>query len=125
MLSLSLALILGCMAPQPVSASFGPALRVTVVVVSATGVGYPPRRMRGVQARLMARRAAEVTAVRNLAARIGLSPGSHLGSFRYVSFRNLPGGAVEVTVETMVNARFPNPSPVTPPDRSNAGTGLD
>lgn len=65
--------------------------------------------MRGAQARLMARRAAEVTAVRNLAAKIGLPPRAQLSSFRYVSFRNLAGGAVEVTVETVVNARYADP----------------
>ena len=98
-------------------ASFGPAPRPAIVVVSAGGIGHPPRHMRGVQARLMARRAAEVTAVRNLAAKLGLPPGARMGSFRYVSARNLPGGAVEVTVETLANAKRTDSSPVIYPPR--------
>ena len=91
--------------PQTASASFGMVPRPAVVIVSATGVGYPPRHMRGAQARLMARRAAEVTAARNLAAKLNLPSGARMGSFRYVSARNVSGGAVEVTVETIVSVR--------------------
>lgn len=88
---------------QTEPASFRPIPSPAVVVVSATGIGHPPRHMRGAQARLMARRAAEVTAVKNLAAKLGLPSTARMGALRYVSARNLPGGAVEVTVETFVN----------------------
>jgi hypothetical protein len=60
--------------------------------------------MRGAQARLMARRAAEVVAVRNLASKLGLPSGARVPSFRYVEARELKGGAVEVTVETIGGA---------------------
>ena len=39
-------------------------------VIRASGVGYPPEHMTGGRARLMARRAAEVVAVRNLAVKL-------------------------------------------------------
>jgi hypothetical protein len=58
--------------------------------------------MRGPQARLMARRAAEVDAIRNLGVRLNLRQGSRIGSFRYVTTRDLPNGAIEVTVEKKV-----------------------
>jgi len=81
-------------------------------VIRATGVGYPPRRVGGGRARLMARRAAEVVAQRNLALKVGQTCGNskatptvsrtvraRLSGFRYVSERDLPNGGVEVTVE--------------------------
>lgn len=46
----------------------------------------------------MARRAAEVTAVRNLARKMQES-GRTLQGFRYVSTRRLQNGVIEVTVE--------------------------
>ena len=97
--------------------SFGPVPRPVIVVVSASGIGYPPRNMQGVQGRLMARRAAEVTAVRNLAAKLGMPPNTRIHSFRYVSARNLPGGAVEVMVETIANGRATAPPPTIPRQR--------
>jgi hypothetical protein len=60
--------------------------------------------MHGAQARLMARRAAEVVAARKLAARLGLPGGARIPSFRYTSVRYLPGGSVEVTVEAVISA---------------------
>ena len=69
--------------------------------VQAVGVGYPPPRMQGVQARLMARRAAEVVAVRNLTAKLGLGPRARVPAFRYVATKHLANGSVEVTVETV------------------------
>ena len=71
----------------------------SVVVVRATGIGYPPPRVRNPRARLMARRAAEVSAVRNLARRLGHGDHATLHGFRYVSTRYLVDGSVEVTVE--------------------------
>ena len=70
--------------------------------VQAVGIGYPPRRMPGTQGRLMARRAAEVVAVRNLAVKLGVGPQRHLPTFRHVSTKHFLNGSVEVTVETMV-----------------------
>ena len=74
-------------------------------MIRATGVGYPPPHLRGAQARLIARRAAEVVAVRNLAIKAGFGTTGTTPAFRYVSYRNLAGGAVEVTVESTVTAR--------------------
>ena len=91
------------------SAIFGPVPRPistpNAVKVTASGVGYPPPHMRGAQARLMAQRAAEVVAVRNLSRKLGLPPGSPVGPFRYVATRRLPNGAVEVTVEATLRSR--------------------
>ena len=70
-----------------------------VVLVRATGIGYPPPRMRSPRARLMARRAAEVVAVRNLARKLGYGDHATLRGFRYVSALYRADGSVEVTVE--------------------------
>lgn len=67
--------------------------------VRASGIGYPPRGMRGPQGNLMARRAAEVVAVRNLAARLGHGWSAHLRGFRYVSTTYRRDGSVLVVVE--------------------------
>ncbi len=72
----------------------------TATKVQAVGIGYPPPRLPGVQGRLMARRAAEVVAVRNLAVKLGVGPRGRLPSFRYVATKHLLIGSVEVTVET-------------------------
>lgn len=71
---------------------------------TATGVGRPSPAMPPAQARLMARRASEIRAVRNLAAReTGLAvPPTRLRtqvhSYRYVETRELPDGSVVTTV---------------------------
>jgi hypothetical protein len=77
-------------------------LPTPTAAVQAVGIGYPPPRLPGVQGRLMALRAAEVVAVRNLAVRLGVGPQGRLPTFRYVSTKYLPNGSVEVTVETTV-----------------------
>ena len=74
-----------------------------VTVVTATGIGRPPRHMHGAHARLMARRAAEVNALRNLQVKLGKGPSGSTGPFRYVATRFLRGGVVEVTVEAKVS----------------------
>lgn len=68
-------------------------------VVRATGIGRPPKHLQGPRARLMARRAAEVVAVRNLARKIPAPFARPVRNFRYVAERNLDDGRVEVTVE--------------------------
>lgn len=68
-------------------------------VVRAEGFGRPPMHLSGARARLMARRAAEVTAVRNLAAKLRLPPGSRIQGFRYLPPTYRPDGWVEVVVE--------------------------
>ena len=74
-------------------------------VVQAKGIGLPPPGKSGVQARLMAQRAAEVNAVRNLTRMLG-GPATR-PSFRYVSRTSRPDGSVEVVVETRVYRKVP------------------
>lgn len=70
-----------------------------VDVVRATGTGRPPAKYTGVRARLMARRAGEVIAVRNLARKVKAAGGRSRG-FRYVKYEYHVDGRVTVTVET-------------------------
>lgn len=70
-----------------------------VRVVTATGIGRPPKHLHGPRARLMASRAAEVVAVRNLARKIPPRFARPARNFRYVAERDLDDGRVEVTVE--------------------------
>ncbi|MBI1826765.1 MAG: hypothetical protein HY287_12440 [Planctomycetes bacterium] len=73
--------------------------RVHHVPVQASGIGYPPRGLHGPQARLMAERAAQVLAVRNLSNRLGGGSTAYLPGFRVVSRSVRANGAVEVVVE--------------------------
>ncbi|MGD2111089.1 MAG: hypothetical protein PVI86_17060 [Phycisphaerae bacterium] len=81
----------------PAAADMPPPL---VSTVRAPGVGVPPPRLRGAQARLMARRAAEVRAVRNLAVKLGDRRRTTLRGFRYVSTTYRRDGSVRVVVES-------------------------
>ncbi|MCP4249936.1 MAG: hypothetical protein GY778_23080 [bacterium] len=99
-------------APGPTPAS-RPAPRATIQV---TGVGYPPAHISGPRARMMALRAAEVVAQRNLAAELArLSTinraaatsrrlSARIAGFRYVAQRDRPDGSVEVTIEWSASA---------------------
>lgn len=71
-----------------------------MVVVRATGMGRPPPRMKEPRARLMARRAAEVVAVRNLSVKLGHGRHAIVRNFRYVSTEYRPDRSVVVTVES-------------------------
>ena len=79
-----------------------PATRSPVRVIRAMGLGHPPPQMSGGQARLMARRAAEVRAVRNLAVKLGFGRRARVRGFRYTATRYRPDGSVEVVVEQPV-----------------------
>ena len=96
-----------CAAAQTASAE--PPRETTI---RATGIGRPPKHMTGPRAKLMARRAAEVVAVRNLAAKLQgqMVPTGRAGiarsrldgvvrGFRYLPPRELPDGTITVTVE--------------------------
>lgn len=85
--------------------------------IRATGIGEPPPGRPSAQSRLMARRAAEVTAVRNLAAKLHdlpvdstegtgrITTATCVRGFRYGSSRLLPNGRVEVTIEFPLTRR--------------------
>ena len=77
----------------------------SVQVIRATGVGHPTPGLPPAQAKLMARRAAEVRAVRALAAKMGYHRRATIRGFRYVSTTYRPDGTVEVVVEYPVPAR--------------------
>ena len=91
-------------------------------VVRAMGIGRPPRRMKGARAKLMARRAAEVVAVRNLGRKMGYGPRASIRGFRYVSTEFLIDGSVRVTVESPWAPRPPKPKAGTSP-RSGTAEG--
>jgi hypothetical protein len=71
----------------------------SVQVIRATGVGHPTPGLPPSQAKLMARRAAEVRAVRALAAKLGYHHRATIRGFRYVSTTYRPDDTVEVVVE--------------------------
>jgi len=85
------------LAPRPRSAASVSGISRNVIV--ATGYGRPPKRLQGARARMMARRAAEVVAVRNLARKLGFSHPVRIRGFRYAHTSYHADGSVSVTVE--------------------------
>lgn len=71
--------------------------------VLVTGNGRAPARATGPQTRLMAKRAAEIVALRNLSKELGLASPASLSGFRYVSSAHHADGSVTVTVEWRSN----------------------
>ncbi len=65
----------------------------------APGLGCPPPHITGSRATMMARRAADVVAVRNLANKLGLGRRARMRGFRYVLTEYRPDGSVMVVVE--------------------------
>ncbi len=89
-------------APQPpVCVVRAVASRPTVAGTQPTaiGIGHPPPHMRGAQARLMAKRAAEVRAVRNLADKLGRGPRTTIRGFRYVTTTYRADGSIRVVAK--------------------------
>jgi len=86
----------------PNASAKAPAPTSRVVAIQATGVGHPAKGMAGARAKLMARRAAEVAAARNLALKIDPTGRQGAPPFRYVSTKFLSDGSVEVVVEAKV-----------------------
>ncbi|NUQ50146.1 MAG: hypothetical protein HUU27_09550, partial [Phycisphaerae bacterium] len=97
--------------PQPSPAQPPTQAASEPAVIRATGIGRPPQGKPAPQAKLMARRAAEVVALRNLAAqlegqalsesngRISARTETLIRGFRYLAPRDLDDGSVEITVE--------------------------
>lgn len=94
---------------------------VEQAVIRAVGIGRPPEGKTGPQATLMARRAAEVVALRNLTAmvegqQISQSPGGEItaitkgfiAGYTLLPPRTLPDGTVEVAVELPVMQVYEN-----------------
>ena len=93
-------------APAPAAGAFAKRASLVTVrddvsagVIRVSGIGRPPSRLRGTRARLMARRAAEVRAVRNLAAVLGRDMPTTIRGFGYVDTSYRADGTVVVTVE--------------------------
>jgi len=91
----------------PQSSSFGaPVISHTVhpairqqETIRENGIGRPPRNLQGPRARLMARRAAEVQAVRNLARKLGLPRHTVVRGIHYTKTDYHPNGTVVVEVQ--------------------------
>lgn len=96
-ISLLAAFFIAGVAPLAEAAAL-PVQRVTPVV-RAQGWGRPPAKYAGARAKLMARRAAEVVALRNLAARLNLPPGGVLRGFTWRPPTYHADGSVTIIVE--------------------------
>ncbi len=90
---------------KPLTSEPVPAPSLSHKIVRATGIGRPPPRMKGARAKLMARRAAEVVAVRNLARELGHERQARIRGFRYASTEYLANGSVKVTVEYQLHPK--------------------
>jgi len=82
-----------------------PASTTRQTPLEAIGVGYPPARLAQPQARLMARRAAEVSAVRNLYREINPADPVQRVPFRYVSSVTRTDGSIVVRVSSVPHRR--------------------
>lgn len=71
-------------------------------VVRVSTIGKAPSRMSGVRARLMARRAGEVSAMAHIAEAIGAPRGTLLTGVRFVAYEDRPDGSCVVTAELRV-----------------------
>lgn len=92
------ALFIGAWIAPITEAAALPVQRVTPVV-RAQGWGRPPAKYAGARAKLMARRAAEVVALHNLAARLDLPPGGVLRGFTWRPPTYHADGSVTIIVE--------------------------
>lgn len=91
----------GCRTSQPKSYPCVETDRpyTSTTAVRATGIGHPPPNSAGSEARLMAQRAAEVDALRNLAKQLGYDDPATIRDFRFVSVDSLADDSVQVVVE--------------------------
>ena len=95
-------IVIGILIPGPLGsrahAGLPPLVR-SPNTIRATGIGQPPSHITGSRATMMARRAADVIAVRNLANKLGLGRRATIRGFRYVLTEYRPDGSVRVVVE--------------------------
>ncbi|MHC5110894.1 MAG: hypothetical protein ACYTHJ_13575 [Planctomycetota bacterium] len=83
-------------------AKAAPPVNGVTQVIRVEGKGLPPKKYQGNRARMMARRAAEVVAVRNLARHLGLRSPARLRGFKYRQPVYHKDGSVTVSVEYRV-----------------------